>query len=106
MLNTTKDGGIKSRSSTVAKNIIFVTLILASLAGLWGCILVYRQQLEMLQARGITGLANLVLIFLGIAVLLMPIHLRMTWKQWTATSMVREYAVRFSLIVGVLFAFL
>lgn len=88
----------------MVKRFTFASLILLSIAGLWGGIQFYRRQLDTLQAHGLDGPTFIVLIILGIAVLLMPAHLGMTWEKWTATSLLREYVVRFSLIFGTLFA--
>ncbi|MCB8981897.1 MAG: hypothetical protein H6657_31205 [Ardenticatenaceae bacterium] len=88
----------------MAKRITFATLILLSLLGLGGGIQYYRRNLETLQSSGLDGALFIGLIILGISVLLMPIHLRMTWGKWSAWGLVREYALRFSLIIGTLLA--
>lgn len=105
MLKATQNSEEKNSAGTLAKRLTYIALILTSFAGFYGVIQVFRSQSAMLQSRGLDVVANFILIFLGIAVFIMPIHLRMTWEEWTATSMVREYIVRFSLIVGVLAAF-
>jgi len=94
----------KSNTSSMTKRVTFSFLILISFASLWSGIQFYRQQLETLQSRGLDGTVFLGLIILGLSVLLMPIHLRMTWEKWSAWGLVREYAVRFSLIIGTLLA--
>ncbi len=86
----------------MAKRITFATLILLSFLGLWGGIQFYRRQIETLQSQGTDGALFIGLIVLGISVLLMPFHLRMTWEKWSAWGLVREYVVRFSLIIGTL----
>ena len=88
----------------MAKRITFATLILLSLLGLWGGIQFYRLQIETLQRQGTDGALFIGLIVLGISALLLPVHLRMTWKKWSAWGLVREYAVRFGLIMGTLLA--
>ncbi|MCB9006688.1 MAG: hypothetical protein H6656_04840 [Ardenticatenaceae bacterium] len=88
----------------MAKRITFAALILLSFVGLWGGIQFYRRQIETLQSQGTDGPLFIGLIILGISVLLMPFHLRMTWEKWTAWGLVREYVVRFGLIIGTLLA--
>ncbi|MAT98870.1 MAG: hypothetical protein CL608_17130 [Anaerolineaceae bacterium] len=88
----------------MAKRITFAALILLSLASLWRGTQFFRHQQEALHARGFDGFFLLGLIILGISVLLMPFHLRMTWEKWSAWGLVREYATRFSLIIGALLA--
>ena len=88
----------------MAKRITFAALILLSFLGLWGGIQFYRREIETLQSQGTDGPLFIGLIILGISVLLMPIHLRMTWEKWTAWGLVREYVVRFGLIIGTLLA--
>lgn len=88
----------------MAKRITFANLILLSLLGLWSGIQYYRRNLETLQSSGLDGAVFIGLIILGISVLLMPFHLRMSWEKWSAWGLVREYAVRFSLIIGTLVA--
>ena len=88
----------------MAKRITFATLILLSAAGLWSGIQFYRRQHEFLQSRGLDGALLIALIILGISVLLMPMQLRTTWEKWSAWGLVREYVVRFSLIIGTLLA--
>ena len=88
----------------MAKRITFAALILLSFVGLWGGIQFYRRQTEMLQSQGTDGPLFIGLIILGISVLLMPIHLRMTWEKWSTWGLVREYVVRFGLIIGTLLA--
>lgn len=86
----------------MAKRITFAALILLSFGGLWRGIQFFRHQQEALHARGFDGFVLLGLIILGISALLMPFHLRMTWEKWSTVGLVREYAIRFSLIIGAL----
>jgi hypothetical protein len=88
----------------MAKRMTFATLILLSLLGLWSGIQYYRRNLETLQSSDLDGALMIALIILGISVLLMPFQLRMTWEKWSAWGLVREYVVRFSLIIGTLLA--
>lgn len=88
----------------MAKRITFAVLILLSLLGLWAGIQYYRRNLETLQSNSLDGPIFIALIVLGISVLLMPIQLRTTWEKWSAWGLVREYALRFSLIIGTLIA--
>lgn len=88
----------------MAKKITLGTLVLLSLLGLWSGIQFYRRHAEALQSQGTDGALIIALIILGIAVLLMPFHLRMTWEKWSVWGLVREYVVRFSLIIGTLLA--
>lgn len=88
----------------MAKRITFAALILLSLLGMWGGIQYYRHNLETLQSSGLDGPLFIGLIILGISVLLMPIQLRTTWEKWSAWGLVRQYAIRFGLIIGTLLA--
>ncbi|MCA9898618.1 MAG: hypothetical protein KC433_10545 [Anaerolineales bacterium] len=88
----------------MVKRITFATLILLSIFGLWSGIQYYRRNLETLQSSGLDGALFIGLIILGISVLLMPLQLRTTWEKWSAWGLVREYVIRFSLIIGTLLA--
>ncbi|MEZ4589570.1 MAG: hypothetical protein R3D55_00285 [Chloroflexota bacterium] len=88
----------------MAKKITFITLILLSLLGLGGGIQYYRRNLETLQSSGLDGALFIVLIILGISVLLIPIHLRMTWEKWSAWGLLREYGLRFGFLIAGLLA--
>ncbi len=88
----------------MAKRITFAALILLSFFGLWGGIQYFRRNLETLQSSGLDGAVIIGLIILGISVLLLPLQLRMTWENWSAWGLVREYVVRFGFIIGTLLA--
>jgi hypothetical protein len=88
----------------MAKRITFAALILLSLLGLWAGIQYYRRNLETLQSSGLDGALFIFLIILGISVLLIPIHLRMTWEKWSAWGLLREYGLRFGFLIGGLLA--
>ena len=90
----------------MTKRLTFIALNILGFAALGGGIWQARRHWEWLNTRGLDGPAFLGLIFLGILVLIMPLHLHGMWKQVTPLGMVREFVVRGGLMLGVVTAVL
>ncbi|MCA9922758.1 MAG: hypothetical protein KC421_10310 [Anaerolineales bacterium] len=88
----------------MSKRLTFLALTIAGFAGLGIGTWQYRRYWEWLNTRGLDGPAFLGLIFLGILVLIMPVHLRGMWDQITPLGMVREFVVKGGLMMGVVTA--